>query len=677
MTNSASYRGLMLFVRVSAVLAIIGSLPAGDAGWAMVAWQENGVPVCAWAGVQESPYVAGVGQGALVVAWADARSGGYDIYAQKIDAEGHMLWSAGGVKVCGASYDQQFPAVVGDGAGGAIIVWQDGRIGDDGLDLYAQRVLASGAMAWQTDGVAVCSHLAGVEDPPLAFSHVVTGDGSGGVVVAWRDTRNDPVAGNTEIYVQRVNVSGVVQWTANGVKLLGFTTLKWATRNPIIAPDGSGGAVVAWQDARALASTANDLYAQHVSSTGAVTWTANGVAVCNAAGDQSYPDITALDSGSWVLVWEDKRSGNYDVYAQCLNPSGVAQWGSNGRLVCSSANDQRTPRVVSDSADGVVIAWTDKRSSTLYTDIYAQRLNASGSELWANQGSAVCTAAGSQTRVRMAPSVNNSTIMTWMDTRNEATTALYDIYGQMIGASAARMWLADGVQVGALTGNNQRMQQTSGDGEQSICAVWEDDRTGDWNVFAQKLSPWSPVAGIAELRSSPSGSALALPDLVVTGSFAGCFYVQESERPIGIRVAYADPPAVGSLVQVSGIGRSGREPWVEGYSVRLHGTDDVPRALGVTPWLLGSPLVGQVCGLSNVGLLVRTWGEVISAPGVGQPYMTLSDGARVLRVYSTSNVAPGDFVSVTGICAGDDAESDTAPAILTRDSSDVRIEHVH
>ena len=661
-------RVLIPVFRVVVIAVVTASMASAE-----VAWQSNGVPVCTLANSQESPYIVSTGSGETIIVWADTRDFDYDIYAQKLDADGHQVWAAGGVKICEAIYDQQFPAAVDDGAGGAIIVWQDGRLGDDGLALYAQRVLPNGIVAWQTDGLPVCSYASGLADPPMAFSHVVTSDGSGGVIAAWRDTRNDPIAGNTEIYAQRVDGNGAAKWTTNGVKILGFGTQKWSTRNPVVAPDGSGGVVVVWQDARTLATTGNDLYAQHVTAVGTPTWTSNGVVVCNAIGDQGYPDIMPLAGGATAIVWEDKRSGNYDVYAQQFNASGSPQWGANGRMVCSSANDQRTPRVCSDGAGGATIAWTDKRSSTVYTDVFAQRLDASGSALWGDQGTAVCTAAGSQTRVRMCPSVSGLTIRTWMDTRNETLSALYDLYGQMIDSSAAPKWAAAGIPVAAITGNNQRMQQVTSDGGGSLCAVWEDDRNaGDWDIYAQKLSPWIAVSNIAEAKSRPGGTPISIPARVVTGSFSGCFYIEETDRFAGIRVEYPQVFTPGSMLIVSGTLDFGLEPFIRASVVEPAGTSDVPGTLGITASRLGSTSIGEISGLTNVGLLVRTWGRVVSKPATDQPYLILTDGARDVRAYCNTEVEVGDAVVATGVCSGESTSSGVVVTLLTRNASDVR-----
>lgn len=631
--------------------------------WAGVMWQANGVPVCTVAGTQESPSVVTVDGGGAIVAWADRRGDDYDIYAQRLDANGKAMWASGGVLVCGADYDQQFPAITTDGNGGAIVAWQDGRLGDDGLQIYAQRIGADGAMAWQADGVPVCVHEAGLEDPPSAFSHVIETDGAGGAIIAWRDTRADPITGNTEIYVQRISGTGAPCWTVNGVKVLGFTAQKWATRNPIVASDGAGGAFVAWQDARNAATSANDLYVQRVTAAGTVSWTTNGVPVCTASGDQGYPDIAAVGSGV-VLAWEDKRAGNYDIYAQKLDSTGSPQWGANGRLVCGSANDQRTPRVVTDGS-GVVIAWTDKRASTLYTDIYAQKLDSTGAAGWAANGTAVCLAAGSQTRVRMCPSYAGSVILTWMDTRNETSVALYDLYAQMLDSAGAARWASDGTPVAALTGSAQRMQQAVSDGMCGLYAVWEDDRTSDWNVFAQRLSPWLQIGDIAAAKSNAPGTPVLLPTRIVTGAFGGFFYIEENERYSGMKVIWPLPVTVGDLVTVAGTVEQDCERYINAYSVTPAGSGTVPDPLAVNLADLGSGF-----GPSNTGLLVRVWGYVTSKVAGPPQYFVVSHAGAETRVYGSSSADVGDFVTVTGISS---CAAGPVPCVLIRGASDVQV----
>jgi hypothetical protein len=78
---------------------------------------------------------------------------------------------------------------------------------------------------------------------------------------------------------------------------------------PAAVSDGAGGAIVAWYDDRSGSSF--DIYAQHVLATGVVdpAWPANGRAVCTAVGDQVGPVIASDGSGGAIIAWGDYRSG--------------------------------------------------------------------------------------------------------------------------------------------------------------------------------------------------------------------------------------------------------------------------------------------------------------------------------------------------------------------------------
>lgn len=59
--------------------------------------------VCNAVGTQTLHQVVPDGMGGAVVAWQDLRNGvDYDIYAQRMDAYGNMLWASNGILICGA-----------------------------------------------------------------------------------------------------------------------------------------------------------------------------------------------------------------------------------------------------------------------------------------------------------------------------------------------------------------------------------------------------------------------------------------------------------------------------------------------------------------------------------------------------------------------------------------------
>ncbi|UCF05845.1 MAG: T9SS type A sorting domain-containing protein, partial [bacterium] len=194
----------------------------------------------------------------------------------------------------------------------------------------------------------------------------ITSDGAGGAVITWHDLRS----GNWDIYAQRIDAGGNVQWTADGVAICTATGYQ---EYPQITYDGAGGAIITWQDLR---SGNQDIYAQRIDAGGNVQWTADGVAVCMATGNQEYPEITSDGVGGAVITWYDRRSGNFDIYAQSIDAGGSVQWTTNGVSICTETSHQEYPEITSDGAGGAVITWWDYRSWNW--DIYAQQVNRNG-----------------------------------------------------------------------------------------------------------------------------------------------------------------------------------------------------------------------------------------------------------------------------------------------------------
>jgi hypothetical protein len=373
-----------------------------------VRWTVGGVAVCPDTLHQGYPELASDGAGGAVLAWCDDRSGNCAVFAQKVNSSGESVWMTGGIPVCKARGGRTAPAIISDGFGGAIIVWHDNRNGN--YDIYGQRIDASGKIAWGSGGTAVCA--AGADQ----LYPVIMSDGAGGAIVAWDDTRN----GNHDIFAQRVNSSGSVEWADDGVAVC---TATGNQMNPAMVTDGSGGTIIVWHDKRG----ANyDIFAQRLNASGKVLWPADGIVVSDANGDQSSPRVTMDGTGGAIVAWYDKRNGDYDIYAQRISAAGVSQWLSGGIPVCKVAGDQMYPAIVSDGAGGAIVAWHDNRDSNF--DIYAERVDASGASQWTKDGVVVCAASGDQSCPIIVADGAGGAIISWNDPRNIRG----DIYAQRI-----------------------------------------------------------------------------------------------------------------------------------------------------------------------------------------------------------------------------------------------------
>ena len=307
-------------------------------------------------------------------------------------------------------------------------------------------------------------------------------------------TWHDSRSGSSDIYAQRVAADGTPQWAADGVAVCSAANEQY---NPTIAADGTGGVIVTWEDLRGGFKT--DIYAQRISAGGVAQWTANGVALCTAGGHQQSPTIIPDGVGGAIVTWMGLFGGNYDVYAQRISDAGAAQWAANGVALCTAAGHQYHPVLVTDGAGGAVVTWRDQRTGGDYTfsDTYAQRISAGGVVQWTPNGGAVCTATGPQQEPAIASDGAGGAIVIWFDYRS----GNYDIYAQRISVGGAVQWTADGVAICTRAGE-QAMPTIIADGAGGAIATWRDNRSGNgFDVYAQRMSagglPLWTVDGIA------------------------------------------------------------------------------------------------------------------------------------------------------------------------------------
>lgn len=310
-------------------------------------------------------------------------------------------------------------------------------------------------------------------------------DGSGGALYAWEDDR---CVGYRQVYARRIAASGVSAgaWPSNGVRLAATTTQQLT---PSIASDGAGGAFVAWVDLRANSS--GDVYLQRIDATGAISsgWPATGLAVATGSGAHTAPMLAVGSGGDVFVAWQDRRSGsNDDVYAQRVLANGTiaSGWTANGTLVCGAAGDQSSPAISADGSGGVYIAWSDRRSGG--ADLYGIRLQSDATPApgWSTlHGIALCTASGDQTSPRVSVDATQELSVAWTD-RRAGNADLYALRFAAAGGVASS-WTEGGVIVCAASGE-QTEARIASDGASGLYLTWTDRRGTNADIYASRLA---------------------------------------------------------------------------------------------------------------------------------------------------------------------------------------------
>jgi hypothetical protein len=355
------------------------------------------------------------GKNGVLIFWQDLRNDAGDIYGQRVDASGNLLWSATGVEVNRASGKQSEPQAVSDGEGGAFVVWHDFKSGNE--DVMAQRLDMNGKIFFEPAGRAVTLGLGYQTLGDVVAAH------DGGFVVVW----NDKSAGLARVAAQRFDAKANPLWTAPAL----VTAIRSTQAAPAVYFNAAtNNTFVVWIDDR---NRNDDIFMQKIDAAGLPQWGLTGAIVCKASNTQANPKIIG-DGGDGVLVaWEDQRSGKTDIYAQALNAAGQTRWSSDGVGIVITSQEQTQPEIIPDGSGGLICVWSDERNSG--TNIAAQRLDKNGKALWEANGIFITPEGGAKQHpaVLAAPAGSNGNFVVWEDSRrgNE------DIFAQLLNSDGA------------------------------------------------------------------------------------------------------------------------------------------------------------------------------------------------------------------------------------------------
>jgi len=122
----------------------------------------------------------------IILSWTNEQSNNSDIYVQKYDMTGRPLWNKYGIPVIKYRGRQFGQHIVSDGKGGAIISWIDRRDKSALADIYAQRVDSKGKIVWDSLGVGVALN----HNTPKSYLSLIE-DEAGSVVVIFKNSRNN------------------------------------------------------------------------------------------------------------------------------------------------------------------------------------------------------------------------------------------------------------------------------------------------------------------------------------------------------------------------------------------------------------------------------------------------------------------------------------------------------
>lgn len=224
------------------------------------------------------------------------------LFAQKYSAKGRALWRKGVVVLDGMPLQGgEFPRILSDGGGGAVIAWYT----SDPLDCWVQRLSADGTEIFPHDGLAVATSFHDRAEPSFALD-ATTGD----AIVVYNDRGPEGYG----VFGQRISPTGERLWTDDGVAI---RPPDWAasTASPAVVSTPTG-ALATWIELLAYPDAA--IHGAKVDAAGGLV--CSGIEVSLAPGAKSRISGGATAQGGGVFAWEDGRNDFKDVFAQRIGP---------------------------------------------------------------------------------------------------------------------------------------------------------------------------------------------------------------------------------------------------------------------------------------------------------------------------------------------------------------------
>ncbi len=333
-------------------------------------WPLNGAPVTRAPGGQSFGFMTPDGTGGAYVAWDDV----VDVYAQHLSPDGSVAsgWPVDGLPICIEAGFQSATGIVADGLGGAVIVWGDGRRLALAADTYAQRILSDGSIApgWTPGGIPILLD--------RGFSKAAP-DAAGGFYAACGSVVPQ---GIRDYVVQRFTFAGTVApgWPDSGIVVCAAPDF----RNDLqVTTDALGGLLLAWFDYRPSPAGYIEIYAARVLPDGSFPpgWPVNGLRISDDTnlGSEYDPSIAPDGLGGAYVAWVWDRSTAFPAYVQHITAAGTVApgWPPHGVLVAPT-NHQIDPQVVADGAGGAIVAWREAHLDGSRRGIFAQRFGADG-----------------------------------------------------------------------------------------------------------------------------------------------------------------------------------------------------------------------------------------------------------------------------------------------------------
>lgn len=156
-----------------------------------------------------------------------------------------------------------------------------------------------------------------------------------------------------------ISLFAQAQWTSNSkINTLVTDTTGSQVYPKIIQNQQSGRGFISWFSE--FGDNNYDVYLQKLTKEGELLWNHQGLLISDHPTDSWYTDYGLMidDENFAIIANQDYRTGNSNVFAYRISPSGEFMWGYDGVQLSNNEYFNPSPTVIQDDNKDYIFAWT-------------------------------------------------------------------------------------------------------------------------------------------------------------------------------------------------------------------------------------------------------------------------------------------------------------------------------
>ncbi|MDD2890373.1 MAG: T9SS type A sorting domain-containing protein [bacterium] len=466
---------------------------------------------------------------------------------------------------------QQYSSVILNGKDNFFITWEDHRSTDYDIDIYCQKYDKNsnpiGSNFKVNDNLGGTSLQHWKQCRPI----IATSD-SQSFVIVWEDWRN----GEPDIFYQLYDKNGNTQKI--NYKVNDDTNNKQQFF-PSIAMSSGGKFIIVWEDWR---NSDADIYAQLYDSTGNPCGN-NFKANDNASNRQLFPSVATTASDNFIIVWEDYRSGNANIYGQNYNNGNPI--GNNFKINTDTVGYNGKPCISMVNNNKFIVVWENNQ---IDSTICAQLYNLSGTPYDSN-----FTISSNGKSPYVTGNNSGHFIVVWEDSRTNKFIS-YKVYDSLGVSQTSDLTVTSGFETNTprITLNNSGR----------FIITWIDNRENNPDVYYQEFTLLNNIISPqSKVNDDKASSYQDFPAIAIDGT--GNFVVVWPDYRNGTVTPYNDPDIYGQKYNANG------DPVGPNFRINDDGTSNFQ-------WI---PIVS----MNYTGMFVVAWED--NRSGVKDIYAQLYD----------------------------------------------------